>query len=345
MEAEKSAKIDSTSQKKEIVLLTGANGLLGNHIVRELLKRNYQVFAFIERGRGAKTLEGLPEVTLIEGDILNREDVVRAAESCDYIIHAAASTSVIPARSKLVNAVNIDGTQNVIIAAQRHKVKRLIYVGSATSFGYGSIDKPGDETKSFSSAKFGLDYIDSKLEAHKRVLHAVRTQDLPAVIVCPTFMFGKYDSKPGSGAMIVSVYNRAIPGFSKGGKNYVYAGDVAVGIANAMKKGRIGESYILGNLNMDYKNAFELISTTLQVKGPGLRLPKTAVIAYGACCSALSVVFRKPLPVNLAIARIANEGCYYDSSKARSELDLPQTPIEHAILECFEWLKQEKVLN
>jgi len=330
--------------RPERVFLTGANGLLGSHICRELVKRNYKVTAFIEKGREGITLSGLTGLAMIFGDILNRHQVLEASAGCDYIIHAAASTTVIPARSKIVNEVNINGTQNILLAAQQHGLKRLVYVGTATSFGFGTRENPGNETKAYSSGKFGLDYIDSKYEAHRRVLHAVKAHDLPAIIVCPTFMFGRYDSKPGSGAMLVNVYNNKIPGYSFGGKNYVSAGDVSVGVVNALTMGRIGESYILGNQNMDYKAAFQLIAKTLNVKGPVLPLPRLVVMAYGACCSLLNLVLKKPMPVNLALAKIANEGCYYDSSKARNELKLPQTPIEEAIRECYEWLKKENLV-
>jgi dihydroflavonol-4-reductase len=332
-------------KKDKNVLLTGASGLLGSHITRELLRRQYTVTAFVERGCRAETIAQLSGVKIVFGDILNKEDLQQAARYSSYIIHAAASTAVIPARSQRISEINIEGTQNAIAVACENKVKRFIYVGTATSFGYGSIKNPGSEERQFCSGKFGLDYIDSKFEAHQRVLRAVMNDDLPAVIVCPTFMLGKYDTRPSSGAMVASVYNGRIPGYSRGGKNYVYVGDVATAIVNALHMGRIGESYILGNTNLDYENAFKLIAEVLNVKAPVLPLPGAAVLVYGGICSLLNSVLKSPMPVNFALARIANEGCYYDAAKARNELQMPQTPIEEAIRECFEWLRDEKLLQ
>src|ERR1041384_5868952 len=185
---------------RKTVFLTGANGLLGSHITRELLSKNYLVKAFIETGKQPSTLENLEGLTFVYGNILNRKEVIAASENCDYIIHAAASTAVMPARSQIINEINISGTQNIINASITNRVKRLIYIGSANTFGYGTLQDPGNETVPFCGDKFGLDYIDSKHEAHRRVLNAVRYNNLPAVILCPTFMLGKYDSKPGSGA-------------------------------------------------------------------------------------------------------------------------------------------------
>lgn len=331
-------------KNKKLVFLTGAAGLLGSHITRELLLRNYSVVAFIENGKEPLTLLELNDVSFVYGNILNREDVIAASKGCDYIIHAAANTAVIPARSQFICAINITGTQNIINASLTNKVTRLIYVGSASSFGYGSIKNPGNETTPFCGFKFGLDYIDSKFESHQRVLNAVKYNKLPAVIVCPTFMLGKYDSKPGSGAMVASVHSEKLPGYSAGGRNYVYVGDVAVAVVNSIESGKIGESYILGNKNMNYKTAFNLIAKIISVKAPPIKMPKLVVLSYGALCSFLTGVLKKTMPVNFSMARIANEGFYYDSSKAMKELKMPQTPIDIAIGECFSWLKNENLL-
>jgi dihydroflavonol-4-reductase len=332
-------------ENKKNVLLTGATGLLGNHIIRELLLRNYSVVAFVETGKTPDTLLDLHSVSFVYGNILDRNEVIEAARNCDYIIHAAANTAVIPARDEIINKINILGTQNIINAAIDNKVKKLLYIGSANSFGYGSLKNPGNETKPFCGSKFGLDYIDSKYEAHCRILNSVRYNDLPAVILCPTFMLGKYDSKPGSGAMIVSIHGEKLPGYSSGGRNYVYAADVAVAVVNAIELGKIGESYILGNKNMDYKTAFGLIAKTIGVKAPSIKMPKAAVLFYGSLCALVTSIFKKPMPVNLPMARIANEGFYYDCSKAVNELRMPQTQIEVAISECYCWLKKQNLLS
>lgn len=87
------------------VFVTGADGFLGSNIVRELIKRQYQVVAFVETSREAETIKELQHLTLRRGDILARKDVLTAMQDCDFVIHAAASTSVIPARSERVRKV------------------------------------------------------------------------------------------------------------------------------------------------------------------------------------------------------------------------------------------------
>jgi dihydroflavonol-4-reductase len=327
------------------VFISGATGLLGSHVVRELIKRTYRVKAFVEPSTNTSTIIGFSDLEICYGNILDPEAVVRASKGCDYIIHVAASTSVFPSRNKLVKEVNVTGTKNIIEAALKNGIKRMIHVGSANTFGYNTINLPGNETVPFCCGKFKLDYIESKYEAHQEVIHAVRKRNLPAIIVCPTFMLGKYDSKLGSGALVASIYNNSLPGYTKGGKNYVHANDVAIAIVNALNKGKIGESYILGHQNLNYKEAFELIAKTIGCKAPSVCLPKWLTVFYGATNELICKTIGKTPKVTLAIARIGNEGFYYDSSKAVRELEMPQTPIDVAVRDCFLWLKENNLLN
>ena len=81
----------------------------------------------------------------------------------------------------------------------------MVYVGTANSFNPGTIAKPGDEDSPYKGRCYNLDYIESKYFAQMEVMTAVREKGLPAVIVNPTFMLGPFDSKPGTGAIILAV--------------------------------------------------------------------------------------------------------------------------------------------
>jgi dihydroflavonol-4-reductase len=327
------------------ILVTGPDGLLGSNLVRELLKRNYKVSVLIEPGKDPFTLKHL-EVKKYYGNILNPDDLSVVFKDKDIVFHCAASTSVIPARSKIVNRVNIEGTQNVINQALKHKIKRLIYVGTANSFSFGTNkDEPGEEGTPYISIKYGLDYMDSKYKAQQIVLKAVKENGLPAIVVNPTFMIGPYDSRPSSGAMILAIYKGKIPGYSKGGKNYVAVKDVAFAMANAIEMGRIGECYILGNSNLSYKEAFNLIAHTIGGKEPKIKLPNLIVKTYGNINSLAASVFRFNPAITKELASISCDNHFYSVEKARKELLLPATPLQTAIKECFDWFKENKYLE
>ena len=152
------------------VLVTGGDGFLGTNIAYELIGRGYTVRALTEPGRTPVTLASLP-VETVSGDIRREKDVARAAEGCVYIIHTAASTSIWPPRSESLREINVEGTASVVHAARLNSVKRLVHVGSANSFGFGTRESPGDESRPYSCAKYKLGYMDTKYEAHRLVLH------------------------------------------------------------------------------------------------------------------------------------------------------------------------------
>ncbi len=326
------------------ILITGADGVLGSNLVRVLLSRNYEVSVLLENKNNSFTLDGL-DITKVRGDILNPEDIDNIIKDKDIVIHCAANTCIWPPRSEIVNKTNINGTKNIINSVLKFNIKKLVYIGTANSFGFGSIENPGNETNPYLSKKYGLDYMDSKHQAQNLVLDAVRNQNLPAVVVNPTFIIGPFDSKPSSGAMILSIYKGKIPGYTKGGRNYIAAKDAAVGIANAITKGRIGECYILGNENLRYKEAFEKISKTIGTKPLNIKLPNFIVKSYGYLCSLNAAITKKVPTITYELSLISCENHYYSAQKAVEELDLPQTPIEVGIEECFKWFKENNYLD
>lgn len=326
------------------ILVTGADGLLGSNLVRELLSRGHQIRAFVQPGRQQKTLDGLP-IEKFPGNLLNAGEVISAAAGCEAIIHCAASTAVWPIRSEIINRVNIDGTKNIIQAVYKNNIPRLVYVGTANSFGFGSKEQPGVEGNPYKSATYGLDYMDSKYKAMLVVLDEVKKNSLPAIVVNPTFMFGPYDSTPSSGAMIVALYKGKVPGYTKGGRNYLCAKDAAVAIANAVTMGRTGECYILGNENLSYQQIFTKISTTIGVKPPPIAIPSVFAKLYGHIGSLMGKLTGKAPAISYPLARISADEHYYSPAKARNELGLPQTPVETGIKESFEWLKENGYLK
>lgn len=324
---------------KQPVLLTGANGLLGAHLARELLRRGYRVRVLLRPGAQDGTLEGLP-LDRVAGDVRHADSVRQAATGCGAIVHAAAATQVNPARDPAIWSVNLTGTEHVVGAALRVGVERLVYVGTANVCGFGTHERPGDETTPFAGARYGSDYIDSKRAATERVLKAVEAEDLPAVVVHPTFMLGPLDAKPSSGRMLLELHAGRVIGYPPGGKNYVSVRDVAVATVNALTAGRIGEAYLLGHQNLSYRDAFDLMARRMHVPPPRWPIPPLLARLYGSASEAYSRVTGRPARVNAAMTALACDDHYFSCQKAVAELALPQTPIEEAIDEAFAWFNQ-----
>ena len=326
------------------ILLTGANGFLGSHIARELLARRYNVRALVRPGSDRSTLPDLP-IDLVEGDITNADDVLRATKGCAAVIHAAALAQVNPARNPAVWAVNKTGTEHVLRAAKVYQVRRLVYVGTANVFGFGTLTNPGDEKTPYAGHRYGLDYMDSKVAATSSVQTAAHTDDVPAVLVHPSFLLGPLDRKPTSGAMLLAVAGGTLPGYPAGGKNFIHVRDAAIGTVNALTMGRVGQSYILGNENLTYRDAFAIIADVAGVRPPRFGLPPGLTSLYGQWNDWRARLTGKPARVTEAMAQIASDGHYFSAQKAVQELKLPQTPIPQAVQDAYDWFRDNDYLS
>ncbi len=320
------------------VLLIGADGFLGSHILRRLLDQDYCVRAFLQAHRDHATIEGLDYEPFL-GDILNSKDVEDALAGCDYVINTAAVTDVWPSRNEASWQINYNAVKILSDAVLASDVQKFIHVGTANSFGYGSKASPGDELTPYNFAKYGMDYMDSKKAAQDFLLQACRDDQLPVVIINPSFMIGEYDSKPGSGAMVLAVLQERLPFCSRGGRCVTYVGDVAAATVNALDKGRIGECYITGGTNLSYAEFFRIIADTAGVHAPQQSLPAPLLMAFAGLAQALGRLLRKPPMLSVDMARMSLDGHYFSAAKAIRELDLTQTDIETAVRRTVDWFE------
>ncbi len=325
------------------VFVTGANGMLGSSICRELLKQGYSVKAMCLPNQEPKTLQDLP-LELVYGELLDKAFLEHAIKGCDYIIHIAALNNVWPRRSKRVIEVNYEGTKNIMEMAEKFNIIRMVHIGSASSFGNGTAEKPGNETFAFNGWKFGMDYIDSKFKTQCMLLNEYNQNGFPVIIINPTFMIGPFDSGPTSGAMLLALAKGQLKWFGSGGKNFVCSTDVAMAAVNAIKLGKVGECYIAGNQNLTYKDFLQKACTQLKRPFNLRRAPNMAIVMIGFISSLISKITGKKPRLSLGMALIAQENQYFSSEKAVLELNMPQTPIETGIEASLNWFKLNKYL-
>jgi len=318
------------------ILVTGADGMLGSNLVRLLLYRGHDVSALIHPSSRSITLEGL-KIKKHFGDILKPETLSPAIEGHEAVIHAAASINYWPARSKIVRKINIEGTNNIIEAVLNQNTKLMIYVGSGISVNVKGV--PSGKY-SFPGEKYGLDYIDSKYEALNMVLGAVESRGLPALAILPTYMIGPYDSLPGSGKMILALAQGRIKFYTSGGKNFIHVNDVSTAIANSLEMGRIGKFYITGNENLTYQDFFRKVAQIVGQPEPKISIPDWLVKLIGLLGNLSGEIFKKQPLLTYPMARISCNKHFVSSEVALKELNMPQTNIEVAIRECYDWFTE-----
>ncbi len=325
------------------IFVTGADGFVGSNLVRELISRKYEVVGFIQDNVNPITIKDL-DIDIRYGDLLDKQSIESNLQNCDCVIHTAAITSIWPYRSDIQKKVNIDGTKNLVESSINTGIERFIHIGTANSFGFGTKNNPGNESKPYMAGIQKMDYMDTKYVAQQYLLAQVKENNFPAIILNPTFMFGPYPVRPGSAKMIESIYKNKVPGYTKGGRTFIAVKDVCVAVVNAVELGRIGECYILGNEHYSYKEIFNIIANVVGKKAPVIYMPGFIVILYSIINTLAARIgsFEPAISYRMALASFAET--YYSSDKAVKELKMPQTSVKIAIEEAFTWLKENNYL-
>ncbi len=315
------------------VFITGADGMLGSNVVRVLLGRGHAVTALIHPASVSPSLEGLAIIRCY-GDILLPETYTEAMTGCDAVVHAAASTAVWPARSEKVRKINIDGTRNMIGAVLAAGIPRMVYIGSGSSV--NATGNPSGRYR-YPGARFGLDYNDSKYEALMLVLEAAKNRGLPALAVLPAFMIGPWDTQPGSGKMVLEAARGRMKFCSRGGRNFIHVADVAEAVANSLTMGEIGQYYIAAHENLTYMEFFTRAARITGRRPPRFCLPDWVVKAGGVFGSIAGTLLNRPPLLSYPMARVSCEQQFVSGESAVRGLGMPQTPVEKAIRDCYEW--------
>ena len=318
------------------ILVTGATGLLGANVVRELESRGREVRVLARKNASLSVLAGT-EAEVVQGDITDRTSLRRAMAGCDTVVHSAANTMQWPVHYAFYEPVNVTGTRNVLEVCRDRGISKAVYVSTANTFGPGTIEQPGTELSEFTGLRTGSGYVLSKFVAQQHVLKEVESHQTPVVIVNPTFMIGPYDARPSSGKIILMGWKKRIQAFPAGGKSFIHARDAAVGVCNALERGRVGGCYLLAGENLTYRDFFQKLNRVTGQKPIMITIPSPVLKAAGRLGSLSEQTLKKPAPLNIVNARLLTSGYYYSGKKAVHELALPQTPVENAIQDALEW--------
>ena len=235
----------------------------------------------------------------------------------------------------------MQGTQNVVQTAIKNGIKKIVYVGTANTFGYGTSVAPGNETLPPGGAFSDAWYAKSKLEGQQVILAAA--DKIAVTIVSPTFMIGPYDGKPSSGTIIRMGYHKKIVFHPPGGKNFVNVIDAANGVVDALENGKHKEAYLLAGENLTYRAFFQKMHMQTGQKTLLIRVPPGLLRAAGYAGDILRLLgVRTALStINMKILCVNN---YYTSAKAQTELGTTFGPIESGIGSAITWFKARKML-
>ena len=323
------------------VLVTGANGLLGHHVVMELLKKQHAVHSIV-RSRQHIHFDA-SRVTLFEGNFTEYQSLYRAAQGCEAIIHIAAVTQTDLLHPDDYNTVNVDGVAQVLKVASDLNIHRIVYISSSNTIGFGSEQQPADECFTIEYPFTDSFYAQSKVKAEQIMREASTRANQHCIIINPTFMLGDYDSKPSSGKLLIMGYKRKIMLIPGGGKNFVSVRSVAVAVCNALILGQNGERYLASGVNMSFREYYTLLQQVGGYRQLLIELPDVVLNVIGKVGDAVRRFgIRTDLcTMNLRQLMIRE---YYSNTKASTTLKLPQTDVKITVKQAIDWFKKQNVI-
>lgn len=321
-------------------LVTGGTGIVGVHVINELLDRGRPVRALYRQGSDRELVRRVlrhyhadgdtrfQRIEWVEGDLLEPDALSASMRGAERVFHCAALVSFDPRDTGRLFLHNITGTANVVNAMLSNNVTRLGHVSSTATIGFHPDGAPNDETVPFKADRSASAYAISKHEAELEV-HRGIAEGLHAVMVNPCVVIG-----PGpAGRSSMTIMERLRKGsrfYPRGSNAVVDARDVAVALVRLLDEAVSGERHLLIGENISYEKLFATIARSAGRQEPTMPIaPWMLGIAWRA--ERLRTLFGGRPLVTKASARTASRPRLYDGSKAEALLRMEFRKAEDAV--------------
>ncbi len=312
------------------VLVTGATGLVGSTLVRQLVAQGEDV-RILRRAASNLDLLGkaAQQVEHVVGDVTDPESLAPAFAGVRQVYHTAAYLSFEGKSDRArLHRVNVEGTAHVVNAALAAGVERLVHTSSIAALGRTErTDTALDETAAWRESPHNSEYARSKYLAELEV-HRGLAEGLDAVLVNPSLIFGL--ARPGENTrrLAEKVRDGRVPGIPAGGTNVVDVLDVAAGHRLAMQHGRTGERYLLAGENLSWEIILHTLADAFDVAPPRLRLPPGLALAAGTVSEFFARLTGTRALITRETARTTARFYRYSNRKAVEELGCRFRPYE-----------------
>jgi dihydroflavonol-4-reductase len=322
------------------VLVTGATGFVGAAVARALIARGERVVLLARKNSPRGNVEGL-DAEVVIGDLRDAPSLAPAFKGVDRLYHVAADYRLWARDPNEIVEANRLGVTNIMAAALRAGVSRVVYTSSVATLKLNSEGRPVDETSPATPEQAIGAYKKSKTIAERVVQTMVSAQGLPAVIVSPSTPIGPRDIKPTpTGRVIVEAASGRMPGYVDTGLNLVHVEDVAAGHLAAMDKGRIGERYILGGQDAPFGQFLAEICQRAGRRPPSLEIPRAPLFPLALAAEFFAKFTGKEPFVTMDALRMAKYRMYFSSAKAEAELGYSARPYTRALDDALAWFRQ-----
>ncbi len=314
-----------------MIFVTGATGFLGSKLCELLIERGYIIRASKRENSiiPEKLKKYKQEIEWVDIDLLDFEAVYEALSNCEAIFHCAASVSFNPKLKQTLWNTNVHITANLVNVALEIKDIYFMHVSSIAAIGNAKNNELIDENCRWIYNKNLSDYSITKFEAEREVWRGI-TEGLNACIVNPSIILGYDESGKGSMKMLKMVQS-GLKYYTTGTVGFVDVQDVANCMILLFEKKISNERFILNSENLSYKEIFEIIAKSLNVKAPTISVGKRMLTIMAYALKILSIFTGKSPKISLSTANTAYKKLAYSNKKISNTIDYKFMPISNSI--------------
>ncbi len=324
-----------------MILVTGANGLLGSYLVKMLLQKGEKVRGLKRKNSDLSLLgDYASKVEWVEGDVTDIFSIEEAMVGIQKVYHCAAMISFVPEDIDQMMLVNVEGTANVVNAALDAGVEKLLHVSSVAAFGRPKPEKIIDEQIEIKDSKDNFHYYRSKFYGEREVWRA-HAEGLNVVIINPsTILGGGFWQLPPN--HIFKQIQEGLPFYTEGVNGFVDVRDVAEVALKLMESTISGEKFIVSAGNLSFKELMTSIADALGVSRPKYKAGKLlGGIAWRA--EWLKAFFTKQKPmITRETVEMAQNDFYYSNEKIINALSYSFRPIPVIVKDTAALLQKSK---
>jgi dihydroflavonol-4-reductase len=320
-----------------MILVTGASGLVGSHLVTQLVKEGKKVRALYRSA--VPGMPGSDKVEWIKGDILDVVALEEAMNGVEKVYHCAAIVSFNPKKRKALNLTNVEGTANVVNACVDAGIQKLLFVSSVAALGRIRENTAINETMNWSEETSNSEYGKTKYFAEMEVWRGIG-EGLDAVIVNPVIILGASDWEKGSSGLFKSAYDE-FPWYTEGISGFVDVADVVKAMILLMESSVSSERFILCADSIPYRAIFTQMANNFAKKPPHRKVtPLLAAIVWRWEAIKAKFTGKDPL-LTKETARTAAAKVRFDNSKLKQQFPaFDYTPVETSLKRICSELKE-----
>jgi nucleoside-diphosphate-sugar epimerase len=329
--------------ENQTILVTGGTGLLGAHLLRELVSQGYRVKAIRRERSSLKNVEkvfraylpnpaeSLNQIEWLTGDVTDYYSLENAMQGVDKIFHLAGYISFEKKHHPKLEAINVRGTANVVNAALHMGVSRLVHVSSVTALGHAAEDGFISEKTPWKNTPENTHYAITKQAGEREVWRGAQ-EGLDVLVVNPALIIGYGDWHSGTGRVVHSIA-RGQKFYTEGVNGWIDVRDAVKAMLLLESAGIKNERFILSSENIPLKEAFDQMAEMLGSKKPYLKAGNTLLKLAAIVEKIKSKITGVEPLITPETAKTANLKSCYDNSKLFRYIDFSYTPFEETLRE------------